>query len=44
MIPKRFLDIGSPLSTKVVIHKTTRQIRICNPELMGIQGGLTFTN
>ena len=34
MADKRFLDAGSPLWTKVVIHKTTRQIKILNPEKM----------
>ena len=29
---KRFLDPGSPLKTVAVILKTTRQIRITNPE------------
>lgn len=34
MTVKRFLDVGSPLATIVVIHKTTRQIRITNPDKM----------
>jgi len=35
MAVKRFLDIGSPLQTIVVILKRTQQIRITNPQKLG---------